>query len=168
MYKSAIPASGFDPSFSPAEDYDLFVRILEKHHLAILPKVLVDYRTHTNNLTATQSEKMKNAVVGIQKRQLENLKLDISEEVMKLHYDISFGGNVQVPEVEKWLIRIKKANEQHPLYDQKSLHFVLSHRWVKIFERNKESSSLLGCTSSELFKVNLHSLFILLKNVLVR
>ncbi len=163
MYKSAVPASGFDAFYSPAEDYDLFVRVLEMQNLAILPKVLVDYRTHATNLTATQSDKMKNAVVEIQKRQLEKLDIHVSKEASMLHYNICFGGSVDMAAAEKWLIQMKRANEKRQIVDEKSLNFVLSHRWLKLFEKNEGLKFLFRCVSSELFQMNLYSLLLLLK-----
>jgi glycosyltransferase involved in cell wall biosynthesis len=168
MYTSSIPKEGFDPVFSPAEDYDLFVRLLANHQLAILSEVLVDYRVHTNNLTATQSEKMKKAVLGIQKRQLENLRLDVSSDQALLHYDISFAAAaLPLKKVEDWLLTIKAANKRQTIYQEKSLNFVLSHRWVKAFERTDRFPNVFTCLFSELFKFNIHSTLILIKKIFV-
>ncbi|MBK9508264.1 MAG: glycosyltransferase family 2 protein [Cytophagaceae bacterium] len=166
MYKTVIPEPGFNPVFSPAEDYDMFVRIMQKNKLGILHEVLIDYRVHSNNLTATQSDKMQNAVLGIQKYQLERLGLNITHEQAKLHYDISFNSRISLKVAEEWLNEIKIANKDYKEYNQQSLEFILSHRWVKVFEQNDHFSDILKCVTSDIFKFNAHTLFLILKKLI--
>ncbi|MCA0362421.1 MAG: glycosyltransferase [Bacteroidetes bacterium] len=166
MIKTAIPDSGFNPVFSPAEDYDMFVRILQNHKLGILPEVLIDYRVHSNNLTAIQSDKMLSAVLGIQKYQLEKLGILITPEQAKLHYDISFNNSVSLKMAEEWLTRIKLVNTTVKAYNQQSLDSILSHRWVKVFEKNGHITDIYKCVTSALFKFNAHTLILILKKLL--
>ncbi len=62
MRRSAVlEVGGFHPSFPPAEDYDLWLRLLDAgHHLDCVPEILVDYRVVTSGLTLTRG--------GIQRR----------------------------------------------------------------------------------------------------
>lgn len=49
----AVAAGGYRPQLSPAaEDYDLWLRLAERHELANLPDVLLLYRLHARQATA--------------------------------------------------------------------------------------------------------------------
>ena len=52
--EAAIAVGGYRRAFDPADDYDLWIRLSERHALANMPEVLVDYRWHGNNTTARQ------------------------------------------------------------------------------------------------------------------
>jgi hypothetical protein len=43
--------NGFRPAFRAAEDYDLWLRIVEAARLANLPEILIEYRWHSENVT---------------------------------------------------------------------------------------------------------------------
>ncbi|MBP6385395.1 MAG: glycosyltransferase family 2 protein [Pseudarcicella sp.] len=166
MYKNSIVDKKFDVTFTPAEDYDMFVKIQEKQALAILPEALVYYRVHSDNLTATQSDKMKNAVLGIQKRQLEKLGFEVNTTLQNIHYAIAFGEKQPLNSIEKHLLAIKEKNLQKNIYQQKSLNFVLCHRWIKSCEKIGGFNTLVKCITSPLYQVNLHSLFLTIKVLL--
>jgi glycosyltransferase involved in cell wall biosynthesis len=50
--EAAIAVGGYRRAFDPADDYDLWIRLSERHALANMPDVLVDYRWHGSNTTA--------------------------------------------------------------------------------------------------------------------
>jgi glycosyl transferase family 2/putative nucleotidyltransferase-like protein len=52
--EAAIAVGGYRRAFDPADDYDLWIRLSERHALANMPEVLVDYRWHGSNTTARQ------------------------------------------------------------------------------------------------------------------
>jgi hypothetical protein len=54
MFRRAavIAAGGYRPQIEPAEDYDLWLRLAERHDLANLPQVLLHYRVHGGQATA--------------------------------------------------------------------------------------------------------------------
>ena len=54
---AALEIGGYRPQFSPAaEDYDLWLRLGERHDLANLPDVLLFYRLHPGQLTGQSYE----------------------------------------------------------------------------------------------------------------
>lgn len=55
-----LEAGGYRRAFPPAEDYDLWLRLAERHPLANLPDILVHYRVHP--LSATSSAYLEQAV----------------------------------------------------------------------------------------------------------
>lgn len=57
MRRSAVVAvGGYRPQMEPAEDYDLWLRLAERADLANLPDVLLEYRVHSGQSTATACE----------------------------------------------------------------------------------------------------------------
>ena len=53
--KEVFGSVGFyDPDMVPAEDYDYFLRISEKHDLGIVREVLVQYRVHSAQISNTE------------------------------------------------------------------------------------------------------------------
>ena len=49
---AVLAAGGYRPAFTAAEDYDLWLRLSERHALANLPDRLLRYRTHGGQATA--------------------------------------------------------------------------------------------------------------------
>jgi len=57
LRRSAVRAvGGYRPQMEPAEDYDLWLRLAERHDLANLPDVLLEYRVHSGQSTAKACE----------------------------------------------------------------------------------------------------------------
>jgi glycosyltransferase involved in cell wall biosynthesis len=50
--QTALAVGGYRPAFDTAEDFDLWLRLSERHPLANMPDVLVHYRWHGDNTTA--------------------------------------------------------------------------------------------------------------------
>jgi len=59
-------AGGYRPQFAHAEDYDLWLRLAEVSRLANLADPLLDYRTHSNQVSLVQAEQQVVSVVGAQ------------------------------------------------------------------------------------------------------
>ena len=56
----------YESLFSPAEDYALFCRLLDKTEFHNLQKILLYYRNHSNNTSHLQSQEMSDAAMIIQ------------------------------------------------------------------------------------------------------
>jgi len=50
--EAVLAVGGYRPTFDTAEDFDLWLRLSERHPLANMPDALVDYRWHGDNVTA--------------------------------------------------------------------------------------------------------------------
>lgn len=56
--KSALPAGEpYRPPLEPAEDYDLWLRLSERHDLANIDRVVLDYRIHDKQVSFTRLER---------------------------------------------------------------------------------------------------------------
>lgn len=72
--------SVFEASKEPAEDYDLWVRLVFKGRLHNLQEVLLQYRTHNNQLSKKQSAKQKQSTIQTRKSLFDSLRLELSLE----------------------------------------------------------------------------------------
>jgi len=48
--EAVVQAGAYRPAFLHAEDYDLWLRLMDRHGLASVPEVLLDYREHAGQL----------------------------------------------------------------------------------------------------------------------
>jgi glycosyltransferase involved in cell wall biosynthesis len=63
----------YDRKFEPAEDYDLWSRVLDYGEIENLPDVLLYYRRHEKQVSAIQNEKQNQQSNKIRQRQVEKL-----------------------------------------------------------------------------------------------
>jgi glycosyltransferase involved in cell wall biosynthesis len=70
----------YDVSKEPAEDYDLWVRLVMKGRLYNLQEVLLDYRTHSNQVTKKHSDKQKDSVMKTKRNLFNFLEFDLLPE----------------------------------------------------------------------------------------
>lgn len=168
LRKTMFPDTPYDLQFPPTEDYELWVRIAQKHLITILPMVLVDYRVHDSNISFTQNERASQTVQMNHQAQLKRLGIITDPTMIDLHYQIAFGNTEKITEefiqkAEKWLLKIQEANNQTHIYDKKALRYILAHRWTKICTTNPK----LGITGlkyifkSKLSRVTLQNLGII-------
>lgn len=173
--KSMLPTLHYNLDFPPTEDYELWVRIAQKHPIAILSEVLVDYRIHTTNISQTQNEKAKQTVQLNHKKQIELLGIIPEKENIALHYEIGFGKSSNIDlnfltEAEKWLKQIEEANKKMMIYKPTSLSYILSHRWLKLCTANKNLGlkAVKRYFSSNFAKLNFYHLALILKYLILR
>lgn len=71
--KFILEKGGFNPDLLAFEDYDLWLRILNKSNIIIVPEVLYFQRLRKNSLSTTQTMKKKHLIYEIQKPYFEKL-----------------------------------------------------------------------------------------------
>jgi glycosyltransferase involved in cell wall biosynthesis len=120
----------FDPDFEPAEDYDLWTRLVGVLSMYPLGRVLVTYHEHPQGISKRLPEKMAKAVAAIHKRQLARLGV---EERIELHSRLTAwpwnSGEDQLKEAEAWLLELLAANR---IYPQLSFRLVSEKIWFEV------------------------------------
>lgn len=85
----------FEGSKEPAEDYDLWVRLVLKGKLHNLQEVLLDYRTHSNQLSKKQNIKQKQSALETKQSLFSFLELELlSDERLVLNKVINNGEGI--------------------------------------------------------------------------
>lgn len=107
-----------------AQDYDLWMRISSVGQICTLPKVLLYYRVHAGQISKAHREKQIECDQMTQRKLLEQLLDNVSEEELSFHYKHSSGydSNAKIsPRAIQWYGRIISANKERKIYDQKKL-----------------------------------------------
>ena len=107
-----------------AQDYDLWMRISLIGRICILPDILLYYRVHAGQISKAHREKQIECDQMTQRKLLEQLLDNVSEEELSFHYKHSSGydSNAKIsPRAIQWYGRIISANKERKIYDQKKL-----------------------------------------------
>ena len=129
---------GYNEDFPRCQDYELHVRLAERHRLGNLPEVLVHGRRHDEQITG-QTEDLGRRLKGrIAAVQLERLDLSFSDDDLLNHYRLPRLRRLEhdidaayLDWAEDWLTRIGAANRRHARYPQAALRRVLGQMWLK-------------------------------------
>lgn len=89
MRKQALDDIGiYDESIKRAQDYDLWLRLSEKYHLANIPEYLYSVRHHDKSISAQYREEQLKYVEHARKKAQERLVTDILLKVKEDAFDI--------------------------------------------------------------------------------
>jgi glycosyltransferase involved in cell wall biosynthesis len=128
----------FDITIALAEDFNLYNRLCEQHRLRNLPQTLIKFRVHPNSTTATRKQALREAIGGINRRQLAALGLAANDQELRLHRHIEWldmiPSEALLAEVSAWLLRLIKQNERYAIYDRPALRQAAASRWHAVCE----------------------------------
>ena len=118
----------YDEEFQNAEDYGLWIEIIKYGEIHILSDELLRYREHSNQISQAHRETQIKSVKKIQRKQLEQLVDEISEEELDIHfrYGTWYCTDCKInKKMLEWFYRLMKANEKKRIYDKKMFnHYV--------------------------------------------
>jgi glycosyltransferase involved in cell wall biosynthesis len=125
--------SRFQPyrsKFEPAEDYDLWARLVPEKTFILLDEALVTYRSHDAGISRRSPEGMRNAVRAVFRWQLERLGVKPNEE---LHGRLSawpaHATATDLAAAEVWLSQLQSANG---IYDPIAFRKTIERIWFSI------------------------------------
>ncbi len=124
--------------FPRSQDYDMHVRLAERHAMANLPAILVCGRQHPGRSTRLTPELGRNRKMAIHRAQLEALGVAPGEADVEKHYLLSRGGLAGRDDVqwaEAWLSDLLVANRRARRYDQAALARAVGKRWFILCKR---------------------------------
>lgn len=104
-----------------AQDYGLWVEIAKYGKVCILDEVLLKRRIHTRQISAAHREEQLECDLITQRKLLQELLGDISEDELRLHYKYSswYSGDVSMnEEMLQWYQRLIKANDRKGIYNK--------------------------------------------------
>jgi len=129
----------YNPEFL-GEDYELWIRIIDKTRFANLPEGLVDHRWGFENISIQKGELLKKEVRQISKNILLNIGVEIEKEDELLLSGWRSKPTNQVKNVKKFVNRgfklledIKTNNDVYRYFDRSALEKVINLReqWIK-------------------------------------
>lgn len=128
----------YNIEFPPAEDYELWVRLLKIGKLKMIPEILLKYRDHQDSASYTKKINQKSAVARIVSTQLANLNIAYSEREFNIQQsfidqDIRKNKNISFFEVRNWLFRLKVVNLDSKVYPAGILDQWINEKLMTIF-----------------------------------
>lgn len=125
----------FNVDHPPAEDYELWERVTRKWMATNIPEALTLYRIHSAQTSIVKAEKQQLAVWAVQKRMLDELAVDPTEDEKRLHLDIGVRWCFE-PSMERlmaseaWLLKLEAANRFRKVFPENAFRSVLAERWA--------------------------------------
>ena len=125
-------------NFPLSEDYDFIERISHFGKICVVPKVLVQYRIHSNNYSNLANSDVIKFATRVKQRQLLKLGIIPSEVELLLHSKfehVSSSINVEFNHfAPEWIATLLKANQKSCVYDKDSFRFVAYSELVTVAE----------------------------------
>lgn len=127
--KNIIPEPAYLDHLAPAEDYNLWIRIIDRHKGTNIPKYLLRYRVHSENFSSNTKKQIE-SVKESYKMQLKQLNIIPNEEELNIHLKLS---NYHVPQhiqrfrkkAYRWIDKLVEANVQTNRYNHESFMKVI-------------------------------------------
>lgn len=142
MMRRCCAQEKYDPAYNFIEDFELWLRLIKKYRAALIPRVLLHYRTHQSNITVIRKNQTQQLFKNLIQRELLELGLAPSEEELALH--IAIGHQELIPEPDfvqaahQWLIKLlhafKQRYQSYPELNQ-AMRQLLSRFWLAILSQ---------------------------------
>ncbi len=130
------PAMRYDPAFEFAEDYELWPRMLRRHRAAIIPHVLLRYRTHALSIQALHKPLQEQRVRMIHAGLLGELGLEPDDDMLDLHRRIGAWSfhqtKAELRAIDRHLVMLIEANDAARVYDADVLRAYSARRFYHI------------------------------------
>lgn len=125
----------YDATLRQSEDYDFFGRYIGQLRLATLPEALIQYRVPPDAHKKAILSERATVADEVRERLLQAWQLPATPHELRLH---NFGimgpalADFTLSEVEAWLQKLLRHNEQHPLFEPAALRRGLGERWFEV------------------------------------
>ncbi|GAL83783.1 glycosyl transferase [Sporocytophaga myxococcoides] len=145
MKKASIPKEGYREEYPPAEDFDLWSRMLKQTKGYNLPETLVYYRIHNDNTSLVNECLTRSNAQKVIKNQLAELGIFPDQSGLELHMAIAkFEPNEikenRIFEIKTWLEYLYETNKVVRKYDDNAFLNVLGKYWFRVCETRKAPS----------------------------
>jgi glycosyltransferase involved in cell wall biosynthesis len=126
-----------------AEDLELWMRCVELANGANIPKVLLRYRVHANQVSSVHSAGQMATLEVLRRRQLLRLYPGATEVDLALHLRAMDVHRPVMPEelqpLENWLLHLLSVNDGSGHYDRRFFRRFVENRWLNIGHRCRSS-----------------------------
>lgn len=142
---------GYRPDFRAAEDIDLWERLAPHTEFANLSAPLLDYRTHTAQVTAVSTQTMAQNGARVRRRWLRRVGLEPTELELDRHEAVAWlrtGTLESLAAAGSWLGRVRAANAQTGWLDETALSELVGRRWFEYCNAH----SRLGVAAWRIFR----------------
>jgi glycosyltransferase involved in cell wall biosynthesis len=124
----------YSDQFPHAEDYELWTRMISLSRFAIIPKPLLLYRIHHDQIT--QSDKhVHESIRAIHRRELESWGLHPLPQELDVHQggvDSENSYKILMNNTEQWFLKLISYNTQVRKYNPQALMWAVHYQWLMI------------------------------------
>jgi len=129
----------YNETLTSSQDYELWSRIIEHTKVYNIPKVLVMYRVHNNQIsTSKRNEQLKNET-KIKKAIIKKLLPDISDNVILIHEKVVISTEkisaAEFSRYSEFLKKLVEANYIMKKYEPDCLRRAIQSLWVSALKR---------------------------------
>lgn len=150
----------YDSRFPHAEDLELWHRLSKEYKFGNINYPLLNYRTHSLQVTQLHKQTLENSVTEILKASLQRLT-DFTHEEFKLHLGIyRFENPIDVPfqQYVNWLEKLNSANMKCSVYPEKQFERICAGKLQIIKEQFTASGrSVIGYENSHLKRTSIQT-----------
>ena len=122
--------------FGRAEDYDLWERLGKTCKLANVPRVLLNYRMHTNQVTVTANAASVAGAALVRARILRNWWPTATDRDLQLHEQMctrALPATMEaLAEMEAWLLRMGEYHQHHAFVPEQVWRETLATKWWEV------------------------------------
>ena len=134
----------YNPAYSVAQDYDLWVRMFDFCSFANIPEALIKYRMHDNQNSKILWEQNQVETNRILTNLLKIIGIHPDDSDLIIHKKLFTGygiGSLFTGEVFKYLMRLRKSNLRKNIFDPVIFNEFLKKKWRR-FMLNKNNKLL--------------------------
>jgi hypothetical protein len=132
--RALIQNDRFNAALDPADDYDMWLRLLDRGCGACLPDLLVQYRAHPASLLHTRQDVTEDRVRRIMRDRLARLGVVPTIAELDVHRDLGMarpeGTAPALAAVAGWLKKLDEANARSRVYPAGVFRRVLARHWL--------------------------------------
>jgi hypothetical protein len=125
----------YDPSCLHAEDYDLWSRAARVTSLGNIPKALLRYRVHLDQITTQHGSAQSENAKLVRGRELAKLLPGITPGEIDFHHKLVTSNFTPDPStfsrVESWLLRLHQENQRASAFPRASFDRAVGKVWLR-------------------------------------
>ncbi|MCU0515173.1 MAG: glycosyltransferase [Anaerolineae bacterium] len=135
LRRAELAAAGlwYADDLRTAQDYDLWLRAVQRLRAGNVPQVLLHYRVHADQVSFVLPERMRQEVMQIQSRQFLALGLSPLAADLLAHEWLHSGRypatRASLRQIDAWLQKLLAANRARGVYPAAALEQVIAGRW---------------------------------------
>lgn len=150
--------NGYDPEMELIEDYELWIRILQKYQAESINDYTIKYRIHGNNMSETNKSVMLKILERMYHANCDFFPIDL--ENLSLHAKMEIGEWGQFPvnefkQLKKWKQKLMQINKSKHFYNQSDYKNVVNKYFtntlLKIASQNGGVVKMLALSKAYLF-----------------
>jgi glycosyltransferase involved in cell wall biosynthesis len=147
MIRRSVMPEKYEPDTVPAEDVDLWLKMIKNTKFITINKPLTKYRVHTEGISKRFSERKREIMKKLLRTQLNKIGIQPSEEELEIHMNnFGYAGSDIIQHLNQrsaWLQRLIIANQTTRVYNDKIFKSVVEEKWLDTCRSNTKIGPLV-------------------------